>query len=573
MHNSSYVMRTIKMLFTEAPLRMVVCVGLLIVAATFAPLSMVMINYIIKILCDGEVVKVIPIIAGYSAILFLNNALPLINILGSYLWITAEIVLQKAIINKIDTLSAEYFDCEKYYSSLRLARESYGRAIGTTMMLVSALCLSALSLGMITTYLSTISWIVPIVLTVILLGKILIYNLIGIQTHQMQAAMSEEFKDCDLLSTYLCSKDSIVFGAQHYFLHKWEKVADSLRKEQQRCERKNIILLGCFDLFAYCTYILMIFIITINQLYSNSIAINEIIMLILATDIIYTNLDNVIAQIGNVYKSRNLSKGLFDFLDCSTDTTVSHSMVDGDQLILNQVCFKYPGSDSMALQDINLCIHQGETVAVVGRNGSGKSTFVKVLAGLYSPTQGYVTYGNCFGLNADTMEQMTAVFQDFNTYNISIKDNILIGDMENTVSSPLETLRSIAVGDWIDKLPEGIETHLGVEFGGIQLSGGEAQQLAIARAFFRRHAITFLDEPTSAIDPILEDALYKAFYKNTRGSTAIIVTHRLASTQFADRIIVFDKGRIVEEGTHRMLMKKKGLYYHLYSLQREYYQR
>lgn len=545
---------------------------LLIIIAIFPPLSMYILSLLIDLIYSSvSVNQIIQIIILYFFSLVASNFLPLINLLGSYLWITAETALQETIINKVDNLNAKYFDCEEYYSSLELAKSSYTDAIGTTMMLISAICISIISVIFISSYLATISWIIPFTLASILCFKIIIYKYMGICTLRANELVSEQIKDCRLLSSYLITKDTIVFGAQTYFLEKWKSTAHLLKKHLEKVERKNIILSAVFDLFLYILYVVMLVIIIIHQIQTNTVAISEIVLLITSADFIYTNLDKAITQIGNVYTSKAISKSLFDFLDLSSEPPITHHISPGNTITVKNLSYRYPTRNKYALHNVSLSIHAGETIAVVGKNGSGKSTFIKLLAGLYLPTSGELTYGSRFHLSPNTSQNLSAVFQDYSIYLTSIRENILLGFNKNLTTDVEKILKEISNNSWYQELPNGIDTKIGVEFGGIDLSGGEKQQIAIARSFYRDHTIIFLDEPTSAIDPILEDRINNLFINRAEGSTAIITTHRLTSTRFADRILVFDNGTIVEQGTHSQLMHQKGLYYQLYLLQGKYY--
>ncbi len=224
------------------------------------------------------------------------------------------------------------------------------------------------------------------------------------------------------------------------------------------------------------------------------------------------------------------------------------------------------------ITDLSLCVKKGETIAIVGDNGAGKSTLVKLLIGLYQPSEGMVACGGAEGnVYADETGygNRSAVFQNFSKYYLSLEDNVRISAPKRQQDCK-QLLQEVGLNP--DRLPGGTCALLGKEFGGAELSGGEWQRIAIARGIYRRSDIIVLDEPTASIDPIEESRLFELFYKVSRGRTCILVTHRMGAVKMADRILMLENGAVIEEGSHMDLMKKRGKYYELYQLQAKWYQ-
>jgi ATP-binding cassette subfamily B protein len=246
---------------------------------------------------------------------------------------------------------------------------------------------------------------------------------------------------------------------------------------------------------------------------------------------------------------------------------------EGDIRIEN-LDFRYPGSETTILRNINLHIRPGETIAIVGENGAGKTTLAKLLARLYDPSSGviYVDGRDIREIAIDSYHRQIAfVFQNFEKYAANAQENIAYGDWQRLLGDR-EAVERIArragVEDLILKMPAGYDTMLGRKFGTYTPSGGQWQRLAIARAFARDAAILLLDEPTSSIDAKAEFALFSDFKELVKGRTSILISHRFSTVTMADRIVVMDQGTIVEQGSHRELIEKNGQYASLYALHR-----
>ena len=240
------------------------------------------------------------------------------------------------------------------------------------------------------------------------------------------------------------------------------------------------------------------------------------------------------------------------------------------------VSFAYPNAAKDSVSRLSLSIKENETIAIVGSNGAGKSTFARLLLGIYQPTGGVVLIDGVDTkeiLPGESAGKCSAVFQRFQKYKMTVSDNIF---MSNT----LDAFDTRKVEESLEKadlelnersFPEGLNTVLAREFGGTDLSGGQWQRLAIARGLYRRHNLIVLDEPTSAIDPLEETRVYEKFIEVSKDKTAVIITHRLGSAKIADRIVVLNEGSIAEMGTHSELMNKKGLYFRMYQAQAKWY--
>jgi ATP-binding cassette subfamily B protein len=483
--------------------------------------------------------------------------------------------MQKAIMKKAEKLSLINYDYSGYYDILERAKASYNNAIGTTMMLIAAICITLISTLTIVGYLSTISLSIVFLLLFVLAIKLVSYKITSRRTQQFREAFTHDMRKNKLLSSYIYIKDTRTLGAMPYFYNKWRTYNREIVDKQFKQEKKNILVALCFDIASFIGYCILLAVVVWKQVNSSSLSIENIVVLLVALDVVYNNIDSIIVQFGNVFSNAYLSKDMFDFLNIKDENRVTYKSQPGNEICLKNVSFKYPNSSHYILRNINLTIKKGETIALVGQNGSGKTTLVKLLCGLYQPSEGSIFYGDGFCLNEGSSELVSAVFQDFNMYCLSLAENVTISDIDNAKDRDrvVEVLWKTAGVDWFKKYADGIDTQLGRAFGGIELSGGEQQRVAISRAFFRHYEIIFLDEPTSALDPVIESEIYRTFYDLTKGKTAIIVSHRLASVKFADRILLLKEGTIMENGTHDELMMLDGEYAKMYMMQKENYVR
>lgn len=246
------------------------------------------------------------------------------------------------------------------------------------------------------------------------------------------------------------------------------------------------------------------------------------------------------------------------------------------EIEFKNVSFQYPGQSHYALKDVNIKIKSQEKLSIVGENGAGKTTFVKLLIRLYDPTEGSIKLN---GIDIKEIDYdfyqslMSAVFQDYKLFSFTLKENIIL-DREEEDKLIEAYFERCGFGDKIKKLDKGIHTHVHKNFfeDGFEPSGGEGQKIALTRALYKNTPIIILDEPTAALDPRAEYEMYKNFYELVEGKTAIFISHRLSSSKFCDTVAVFRNGSVAEYGAHDELIHKNGLYKELFDMQAQFYQ-
>lgn len=259
------------------------------------------------------------------------------------------------------------------------------------------------------------------------------------------------------------------------------------------------------------------------------------------------------------------------------DGHITEINLDKFEFRFENVSFKYPGHDNYVLKNVNLTIKNGAKLAVVGVNGAGKTTFIKLMMKLYEPSEGRILL-NDVDIKEYNREEyfklFSPVFQNVECFAMPIYQNISFAEEDKTDMNKInEVLEQSGLSEKINSYEKGIHTNLLKIFDkeGIDLSGGEKQRLAMARALYKDRKVIILDEPTAALDALAEDRMYREFENMIHGKTAVFISHRLGSTRFCDKIAMFEDGTIVEEGTHEELMAKNGKYAYMFGIQSQYY--
>lgn len=294
------------------------------------------------------------------------------------------------------------------------------------------------------------------------------------------------------------------------------------------------------------------------------------------------SLTALMSGISGLHEDNLFLTNLYEFLDLKPNIVtppqpkvISPKMTKG--IVFDHVDFQYEGTARQALADISLTVRPGETIALVGENGSGKTTLIKLLCRLYDPTGGRITIDGTDLRELDVVDlrrQISVIFQDYAKYHLSAQDNIWLGNIQlsPTDDAVMSAAKRSGAHDVITSLPKAYDTMLGKLFqGGEELSIGQWQKVALARAFLRDSQVIVLDEPTSAMDPKAEYEVFRRFKELIQTQAAILITHRLSTVKMADRIYVMDQGKIVEDGSHNTLIEKQGLYAHLFETQAKNY--
>ena len=378
-------------------------------------------------------------------------------------------------------------------------------------------------------------------------------------------------------------KDISIYNMNDFILNKirlyqqsWMKILSRRINSNSICEWITGIFSYGFQFFSYIMLGIRVFtkIITIG---SFTMGINSLNSFVSASNGIIKSVVDINSKI---YSAGRYSSFLNIRSELRKNATRKIDDIDlmNSKITFENVSFKYPGSTTCVLKNINLTIKPCEKVAVVGENGSGKTTFVMLLTRMYDPTEGRILLNDIDIKEIDYdsyLKLFSTVYQDFQIFPFSIIENINFKDytLINEEQKILQLFEQNGLNQRLKKMYQGLKTPISKELDnrGEDLSGGELQKIAIIRALYKDAPFIVLDEPTAALDPLAEYDIYKRFSEITDMKTAVYISHRMASTKFCDKIVVFNKGEICERGTFKELIDKKGLYFDLYSKQAEYF--
>ena len=378
------------------------------------------------------------------------------------------------------------------------------------------------------------------------------------------------------------AKEVMLLGVGRRLLDRYRQIFTDLYDDDRSLTLRRAVwglVLGLLSRVAlYGTYIWIAL-----EAIDGRITIGEMTMYLLVFKQGQSAFSASLTGIGGMYEDNLYLSNLYEFLGRPERRTTTGHHTTGpkpqDGIRFEGVRFTYPGASSPALDGISLHLQPGEKLALVGHNGSGKTTLIKLLTRLYTPDEGRIVLDGMDLADWDEQtlrERIGVIFQDFVRYQFSVGENIGVGDIRHVDSADRWSMAAQKgmAAPFIDQMPDGYQTQLGRWFqNGQELSGGQWQKIALSRAFMREDAqLMVLDEPTSAMDAEAEAEIFDRVRNMTDAQMAILISHRFSTVRMADRIVVLDKGRIIERGDHASLMAEQGQYAHLFSLQAAGYQ-
>lgn len=567
----------------------------IIILAILGGLIIVVIPYIYKILIDYLTNLNLQVTTTITTSIIFIIFVYLVALFGSYLFDETNYLLRikialriekyasRKLMEKTTSLDLEHFEDSEFYDNLYKANqvipnlyEIPSKSIRVLRFLVSVIAI----------LISLLVYNVTIALLV-LIGTIpdLIISLkyVNINYAVFNANSKEKRKAKYYLNLINTDKKSVkeikLFSLKNTFLKKFEVFYKIAIKRQDKAINKQIRQIA-FSIIFNMIAILVAISLSVNLYIKGEITIGTIVFLFaLITE--FTNYISALFEVfgylnSTITKANNLTEVLNyePIIKSNKKNKFPKTIKKG--IIFKDVYFKYPKTNKYVLKKINLTIKPKESIAIVGENGSGKTTFIKLLTRLYDVSKGQIIVENKDIKDYQLSEihkNIGVIFQDFVQYEATVKENIHFGDVNKSSKGIKESAVKSGAHSFIKDFNKKYHENLGriIERNGKELSGGQWQKIALARAFFRNSKILILDEPTAAIDAKAEYELFKKFKSLTKNKTTILISHRFSTVRMADRIIVMHNGKIVEEGSHKELMAKQGVYHKLFTLQAEGY--
>lgn len=410
-------------------------------------------------------------------------------------------------------------------------------------------------------------------------------------TSKTNRIISDFYADCvdmnvystkynDYIKNYHGGKDIRLYGMDEMIARNLTGLNRQFYRNMRRINIKQTLIslpdTILYDLLKYGVYLILIF-----AALQGSVSVGSIAKYVTCLMMLISAVSTLASAVLRAFVNHHYMKRYFSYLDTPNDMyqgslTVEKRDDNEYDVEFRNVSFRYPNSESYALRHVNLKFRIGEKLAIVGANGSGKTTFIKLMCRLYDPTEGQILLNGVDIRKYDYDEYMSIfsiVFQDFRLLSLTLGQNVATGQTYRA-NDVRDCLIRSGFGERLASLPAGTETYLYKNYSGdgVEISGGEAQKIALARALYRNAPFVILDEPTAALDPVSEYEIYSKFDEIVGDKTAIYISHRLASCRFCDKIAVFDGGRIIQTGSHDELIgDENGRYYELWNAQAQYY--
>lgn len=581
------IRRAYKEIFKAAPVALV-CYLLMIALSGLAPTAIAIVTgYVVDAAISavkgaGEVSAVIDkaiILCALETFNFVSK--PIIEWLMSVVMVNLDGNLNEMIVEKHSRLA--YWRLEDK-ASLDLIKQVEKKTLDQFKTALQAMnhlgivSISAISaLITITVY---VWWVVPVVIVVI-------YPLIWLakkgakETYEEDKALNEKYRYVEMLDEVLLGKDSakeryLFDYSDHYNeidYKTYREVTNAKFKVMKKWFKRSKTFSSIFSLI-----VLVVALVLLKPVKAGTLTFGIYTSVIALVSTLINQVGWTIPNAMDAFTSTSLFfKDFFTFKDFDEEESGlirPEKVPEFESLEFKDVRFTYPGTDREILKSMTFKIEKGHHYSLVGENGSGKSTVIKLMLGLYDQYEGTILIN---GVDARTMPLnvrrsiFSAIFQDYVIFGTTIKNNIAMGyaDREAKVQ---EVIDDLDLREMVNKMPEGIETEIGkLDDRGLDLSGGQRQRIALARAIVSDSPVVILDEPTAAMDPKTESKLYEKMGKLTKGRTVIFISHRLGSTSLSDEIFLFKAGKVFEHGTHDEMMALKGDYYEMYNSQKEWY--
>ena len=481
-------------------------------------------------------------------------------------------------------LDLDQFEDSNFYDKLERARQ---QTIGRTVLLSQVLnqlqdliTMSFLAAGLIVFN----PWLI-VLLFIAVIPAFLGESYFNDKNYSLSRRQTPERRELDYLR-YIGASDETakevkIFDLSNFLSERFRFLSNKFYQENKRISVKRSVWGSVFSILGslgyYAAYVFII-----AKTISGSLTIGDLTFLAGSFRQLRTLMEGVLSRFTTVSQGAIYLKDFFDFFDIQPKIKLKENARPFPKpiqygFVFENVGFKYVNSNRWANRHLNFTLKPGEKLALVGENGAGKTTLVKLLARLYDPTEGRILLDGHDLKDYDLAElrtQIGVIFQDYLRYQMTVWHNIAVGNIHQKDNKDLivNSAKQSLADDMVQKLPDKYDQALGKRFNqGVELSGGEWQKIALARAYMRDAQLLILDEPTSSLDARAEYEVFERFAELTKGKTAVLISHRFSTVRMADRILVLNKGEILEEGSHEELLDKNGRYAELFHLQAKGY--
>lgn len=582
----SYIWQMLKLMFELDHAFFAYIIIDIIIMAIVPFVSMYLTKYAIDILTDGTdynlfVKTVVGILIAYTVLKVLGSVTTEISVLKS-----------KFIGDKITTKifnKCEELDYESLYDKQLLEDRQFVLNSIKSGQFASLITSIRQILTNTITLFGTIYIIVDVeALIFVFIGISLILNIIATKYRaKHQFKLSKELSDSERKWDYFANINFDNQYAKDIRLYDYKDIINSDFKEMEVEARKFNSKAYIFMFISYSVSIITEYAINIavylmlgyKVLVEKTLTVGEFSLYLGAIVTFNQCLQNIAKDYIEIGKTGEYLEHYFKFINIESKNAKNSETVDisnGLKIQFKNVSFKYPKQDNYVLKNINFELNKGEKLAIVGENGAGKTTIVKLLTRFFEPTEGEILLNgeNINNIDYDTyIENISTVFQDYKMFAFTIKDNVCSNNDNYDEQKMKEVLQEVGMEEKINSLENGINTYMYKVYdeNGVELSGGQSQKLAMARALYKDTPIMIMDEPTSALDPKAEYEIFNTLMQIAKDKTSILISHRLSSTKKCDKILVMKNGCIDDVGTHDELIENDGLYKELYEMQAQFY--
>ncbi len=462
--------------------------------------------------------------------------------------------------------------------------QGFGEPFGSVLKQGLSIFGMILSMGAMGAIIFTLHPLVLVGLIIITVAQAYLLNktLKPIKYYQLEQSVVERRRSYfdEKLNDFHYGKEIRNYGLTDWFLKKYREQMKEAFKFYNKMGHSKFKT-GCVYVFASVLQLIIAYYYLFQKAFAGNMEVGNFTMYLVAIKIFFTRLSEAISSVIYIQQYKILFESYEEYINLPLEEKHSDfkpELPDNFEVEFQNVSFKYGSSENYALKNINVKFNSKERIAIIGENGAGKSTFIKLLLRLYKPSEGKILInGNDISeINYDYYQSWFAsVFQDFKLFAFSIKDNIIFDSQldENANKRLMEIVEKSGLGENIAKLEKGLDTLIYRDFdeAGFTPSGGVGQKIAIARAAYKNSPVVILDEPTAALDPKAENEIYEQFNDFFSDKLSLYISHRMAVTKFSDRTLVFDNANIIQDGTHEELINQEGKYKELYELQSQYY--